>query len=282
MTQQTLDIDRSEFHEDCLASRREAVAQGVNDAGNLPFMLYPDGAKTAVLLVHGFTGTPWEMRLLAEELAAANIASYAIRLPGHGTTVEDLATRSWEEWQATVSKSYQVLCRDFTSVFAAGMSTGCLLLLGLAAKNPLRGLILFSPYLRVQHRLAAYAGWLRWIRPYHGRKENKDLARRYYARRPLEGIHQINQLIHKIKKQLPMVSCPVLAFNGEGDQTVEIASGRQLMLELGSLVKIHAVFGPEVPHVLTREENPHRMAMFSQSIDFIQEIETPGRPGLAR
>lgn len=278
----TFNIDRSELHEDCLASRRKAAIQGVNDAGNLPFMLHPNGAKTAVLLVHGFTGTPWEMRLLAEELAAANIASYAIRLPGHGTTVEDLATRSWQEWQATVTKSYQALCRDFTTVFAAGMSTGCLLLLGLAAENPLRGLILFSPYLRVQHRLAAFAGWLRWIRPYHGKKEGKDVVRRYYARRPLAGVHQINQLIRQTKKQLSQVNCPVLAFNGEGDQTVEIDSGRELMLKLGSPVKIHAVFGPEVPHVLTREENPHRMAMFSQTIDFIQEIETPGRPDLAR
>lgn len=177
-----------------------------------------------------------------------------------------------------VEEGYQALRQEFSSVFAAGMSTGCLLLLGLAVRNPLRGLILFSPYLRVQHRLADYAGWLRWIRPYHVKQENEEPGNRYYTRRPVAGVHQINRLIRRVKRELPQVSCPILAFNGEGDRTVEIESGRQLMNRLGSRVRIHEVFGPEVPHVLTREDNPHRDTMFVQAVRFIQEIEAPGLP----
>ncbi len=278
MARETTEVDVSESHAGCLASRSLARNQGVANPDNLPFMLRPQGAETAVLLVHGFTGTPWEMRLFADELAAAGIASYAVRLPGHGTSAEDLARRRWEEWQAAVAEGHRLLDREFKSVFGAGMSTGCLLLLNLAVETPLRGLILFSPYLRVKHRLAAYADWLKWVRPYHVREGQERSDDHYYSRRPVAGVHQINRLIRQVKRQLPQVSCPVLAFNGEGDETVEIDSGRKLVDQLGSKVRIYEVFGPEVPHVLTREDNPHRVAMFAQAVRFAQEIETPGLP----
>jgi pimeloyl-ACP methyl ester carboxylesterase len=78
-----------------------------------------------------------------------------------------------------------------------------------------------------------------------------------------------------LRGKLPRISCPVLAFNGEGDETVDIASGRQLVDALGSPVRIHLRYGPDVPHVLTREENPCHQAMFEQTIRFIQELEGP-------
>jgi alpha-beta hydrolase superfamily lysophospholipase len=139
--------------------RPAPVYIGVTDPGNLPFMLRPQEAKTVVLLVHGFTGTPWEMRPLGDFLAAAGIASLAVRLPGHGTTPEDLAGRRWQEWLRSVEHGYQVLSEEFPSVFGMGMSTGCLLLLAAAASKRFNGLVLFSPYLRILHKLAPYAWW---------------------------------------------------------------------------------------------------------------------------
>lgn len=272
MTDTPRDIDRSETHVGCRENRAQARAEGVTDPGNLPFLLMPEQSRAAVLLVHGFTGTPWEMRLLAEHLAAQGLASYAVRLPGHGTSAEDLAGRRLEEWQATVAAGQELLEREFRTVFGAGMSTGCLLLLDRAVTHPFDGLAFFSPYLRVRHRLAPYAGWLKWILPYHDKGGPPETGNRYYARRPVAGVHQINRLIRKVRTGLPAVRCPVLAYNGEGDETVDIGSVHALMERLGSTFRIHETFGPEVPHVLTREENPHRESMFAQAAAFFQTL----------
>jgi carboxylesterase len=269
-------FDCSEKHPGCRALRRDSQNLGVADSGNLAFMLFPPGAKTAVLLVHGFTATPWEMRPLAEFLAEAGIASLAIRLPGHGTTPEDLTGRSWEEWSSAVLDGYQTLGKEFRSIYGMGMSTGGLLLLAMAEVKEMHGLVLFSPYLRVLHRLAPYSGWLRWIRPYHEKPLEEELRKRYYKRRPVAGIHQINRLLKKVRNLLPRIDCPVMAFNGEGDQTVDIESGRQLVSLLGSSIKIYEQYGPDVAHVLTSEENPFRRAMFAQATRFVQELENPG------
>ena len=269
-------FDCSETHPGCRTLRREAGQQGVTNPDDLPFMLCPPGAKIAALLVHGFSATPWEMQLLANVLAEAGIASLAVRLPGHGTSPQDLAGRRWTEWSQAVLDGHQLLNKDFQSVYGMGMSTGCLLLLATAEMTPLQGLVLFSPYLRLLHRLAPYAGWLRWIYPYHEKTDEDGIISHYYSRRPVAGIHQINQLTRSLQRQLARIRCPVLAFNGEGDQTVEIASGRQLVDALGSAVKIHARYGPDVPHVLTREDNPCREAMFVQAVRFVQELDNPG------
>lgn len=268
-------FDHSETNQDCQTLRQIAQEEGVSEANDLPFMLRPPGATSAALLVHGFTGTPWEMRLFGEELAIAGIASLAIRLPGHGTSPEDLAKKRWEDWYDAVQVGYTILRKDYASIYGIGMSTGCLLLLAVARTNPMNGLVLFSPYLRIQHWLAPYAGWLKWFRPYQVKSEADNLQKHYYRRRPLAGIQQINRLIKRVHSQLPLITCPVQAFNGEGDQTVDIESGRELIDRMASEIKDYRCYGTDVPHVLTREENPYRVEMFTQAIEFIQGLEGP-------
>ena len=268
-------FDHAETNQDFQTLRQLAQEEGVSEPNDLPFMLRPPGSTSAALLVHGFTGTPWEMRLLAEELAIAGIASLAIRLPGHGTSPEDLAKKRWEEWHDAVQVGYNILRKDYSSIFGIGMSTGCLLLLAAERTNPMSGLVLFSPYLRVQHWLAPYAGWLKWFRPYQVKPEADNSQKHYYRRRPVAGIYQINRLIKRVRSQLPRITCPVLAFNGEGDQTVDIESGRELIDRMASETKEYRCYGTDVPHVLTREENPYRGEMFTHAIEFIQGLEGP-------
>jgi len=264
--------DCSESHPGVRALRQQARDEGVVDSNHLPFMLCPEDAKQGVLLIHGFTASPWEMRLFAEHLAESGIASLAVRLSGHGTTPEDLAQKTWEDWLNDVEAGYRILKEDIPSLAVAGMSTGCLLALCLASREAIAGLVLFSPYLRVQHKLAPYAGWLRWLRPYHSVAE-EDTDTHYYSRRPVAGVHQINRLVKYVKKISGNIICPTLAFNGEGDQTVDIDSGEELIKCLGSKKKIYKRYGPDVPHILTREMNPEREEMFAIASRFLFDLE---------
>ena len=282
MSDQTSHYDCSDTHPACRILRSASREAGVTDPGNLPFMLCPQDATTAALLVHGFTGTPWEMRPLADFLADAGIASLSVRLPGHGTTPEDLAGRRWQEWLDSVEQGFRILSEEFSSVFGMGMSTGSLLLLALAATERFSGLVLFSPYLRIRHRLAPYAGWVRWLRPYYLKQSREEFQIRYYDRKPVAGIHQINLLIKSLRRRLADVSCPVMAFNGTDDRTIEAKSSLELMGLLNSKVKIHGMYGPDVSHVRTLEGNPCRGSMFAQTAHFVQEIDRSISPRRSR
>lgn len=258
---------------DLLAEERDRSRRaGVKD-DDLPFFTAPAGATAAVLLVHGFSATPWEMRPLAADLGERGFACLAVRLPGHGTTPEDLAARRWEEWLGALILGHDLLASRFPRIYGAGQSTGTLLLLAMARQRRPAGLVLLSPYLRLRHRLAPFAGWLRYLKPYQDRPLSAEDAKHYYRRRPLAGVHQINRLRHEITPRLAEVTLPVLAIHGEGDQTIDIDSGRRLVEQLGGTIKVYERLGPEAPHVLTGEENPLRGAVFDLIGKFLGELE---------
>jgi carboxylesterase len=240
----------------------QARQQGVRDA-HLPFLLTPKLPKDCgVLLVHGFTASPREMQPLGRMLADNGFLVKGVRLPGHGTSPEDLAVRRQEEWQQAVREGFDLLRQKVERVYAVGLSTGALLILQLAKELPLAGLVLLSPFLRVRHRLAPAAGLLRFLIKYQSRPLAAHHVEHYYDRRPLNGIHQLNRLCREVKRDLGRIRVPVLMVNGEGDRTIRVDSSFTLFRRLASPHKVFHLFGPEVGHVLTGEDNPRRLEIF--------------------
>jgi carboxylesterase len=106
-----------------------------------------DGALGAgVLTLHGFTGNPSSMRGMAEALAAAGFHVELPRLPGHGTTVDDMLPTRWSDWTAEVDAAYQRLAARTDSVVVAGLSMGGALTLWTGLQHPeVAGLVCVNP-----------------------------------------------------------------------------------------------------------------------------------------
>ncbi len=248
----------------------QARADGVDHPENLPFQLTPkDATGQAVLLVHGFGSTPRELRELAELLYQRNICVLAVRLPGHGTSPEDLATRRAEEWQAATERGYRILQQQGYRISAAGLSTGCLLLLQLAARYPLERLVLLSPYLRLKHPLSRWAGLLSHFYPYQSRDIAPCEEIYYYCKRPLKGVAQLNRLRKKVAPLLPQLTTPTLVLASTGDRTVYPGTARKIYEQLASKEKLFHSYGPQVPHVLTADGNPQKRDVLQRSINFL-------------
>lgn len=240
-----------------------AREQGVRHDGQLPFLLMPVRPNGyGILLVHGFTASPREMEPLAQFLTQLGFTTMGVRLPGHGTNPEDLATRHQEEWQQAVEEGYLLLQQHCQKIFGLGLSTGALLITALATRQPLAGMILLSPFLRVKHRLAPAAGLLRFIKKYQSRPVSAEEAATYYDRRPLHGVHQLNRLCRQIRRTAGQVTVPALLVNGTGDQTVCVKSSLKLFHLLPSQHKVFHLYGPEVGHALTAPENPRRQELY--------------------
>ena len=251
---------------------QQAKRDGVSHPENLPFLLqpqHPDGR--GVLLVHGFSATPREMRSLGEHLSAEGFTVFGVRLPGHGTSPEDLATRLAEDWLQAVEKGYQILASQQLSISAVGISTGALLLLKLALHKELASLILLSPFLNLKHFLADFAWPLNLLVRYHKISLAAAELPFYYHRRPLKGIIQINRLRRQLKTELAQVTAATLVLASEGDATIAPGSAEQLFNQLGSRDKQYHCYGPEVPHVLTSKKNPLQQDVFSRVSSFLAD-----------
>jgi carboxylesterase len=83
-----------------------------------------ENGPLGVLVLHGFTGNPTTMRPLAERLARAGYSVELPRLPGHGTSVEDLMTTSWADWARAAEEAYDALRSRCETVAVVGLSMG--------------------------------------------------------------------------------------------------------------------------------------------------------------
>lgn len=94
------------------------------------------GLGKAVLLIHGMTGAPGEMKFLAKRLHRRGLSVAAPLLAGHGVDEANLLKTTWQDWLASVRQAYRELKADHDEVYVAGICVGGALGLALAAEDP--------------------------------------------------------------------------------------------------------------------------------------------------
>lgn len=92
-------------------------------AGCEPFTHTGDGS-TGVLVLHGFTGNPSSMTHQARAFAAAGLHVEQPRLPGHGTTLDDMMTTDWSDWSGEAAAAYDRLAERADQIVVIGLSMG--------------------------------------------------------------------------------------------------------------------------------------------------------------
>jgi carboxylesterase len=226
------------------------------------------------LLIHGFTGTPYEMRFLGERLHAAGYSVGGIRLAGHATRVEDLAQCRWTDWYRSVEDGFEQLSRHCSRIIAIGLSMGALLTVRLAVDraSQISGLVLLSPSFELANpwaeRLGGIARLALPILPEPLRyltKGDSDIAdpierkqRPTYRRIPLRGVAELVDLQRRARAWLPSVAQPVLAIHARQDHTAPLSNLDLLKAAIGELRR--TVVLEESYHVITVDRERERVA----------------------
>ena len=118
-----------------------------------PFSHVGDGS-TGVLVIHGFTGNPTSMTLQARAMAAAGHHVEQPRLPGHGTSLDDMMTTYWSDWVGGASEAYDRLAARVERIVVMGLSMGGTLTLSTGLERQgdgqLTGLVCINPATQAQ------------------------------------------------------------------------------------------------------------------------------------
>jgi carboxylesterase len=94
------------------------------------------GGRAGVLLIHGLTGTPAEMRFVGKGLNRAGFTVYGMQLAGHCGSEADLLKTGWRDWARSVREGADRLRQEVDHLFVAGLSMGSILALNLAIEKP--------------------------------------------------------------------------------------------------------------------------------------------------
>lgn len=208
-----------------------------------PFRLR--GGGRGCLLLHGFAGTPPEVRGLGEYLAGQGFDVLAPLLAGHGLTPEAMARTRWPDWVRSAEDAYQSLRADCAEVFVAGQSLGGTLALHLAANHPVSGVVTMgamgSPRFFRDWRLRVIGGLkylVRWHVPDEADCDLGDPAAlrslHSYVRRPSVCIESLLQFLRIIEAELPRISAPALILHGRRDRTVDVGNAPFILERIGS------------------------------------------------
>ncbi|MFQ5812991.1 MAG: alpha/beta hydrolase [Anaerolineae bacterium] len=251
-----------------------------------------EGGPTGCLLVHGFSGSPPEMRPMGEYLAQQGLTVQGVRLAGHGTSPEDMATTTWRDWVASAEGGLRELESLCEQIFVAGLSMGGLITLHLAAHHSVAGIVaMATPAYIADWRfrfVPLVQPFVRWVTPgMESDLTDPQAQERFwcYDRLPTCCIVSLGKLIRLVRRELPQIKVPALIMQGEKDHHVPADSAQIIFEELDTAEK-ELVWWPNSGHAITVDSE--REAVWARAYEFIaqhSQIEICGRgawPPVAR
>lgn len=207
--------------------------------GAAPFQF--EGDDVGVLVIHGFTGTTQSMRYFGEGLHKKfGFSVVGPRLPGHGTSPDDMETTGYLDWLGEAERALHELAERKRKVFVTGLSMGGTLTLNLAARfadkiagiapvaaatslagNGLFDVLMMNPALK---RLPGIGSDLK----------AKDVEELAYNETPVACIGELIKLVALTRVVLDRIHCPALVIHGREDHVVPPNNAMEIVNGLGS------------------------------------------------
>ncbi|MCG6552686.1 MAG: alpha/beta fold hydrolase [Candidatus Magnetominusculus sp. LBB02] len=252
------------------------------------------GGGSAVLLIHGLTGSPFELKYLARKLHKVGFSVRAPLLAGHASTLKELRATTWQDWYACALRAFDQLCQSHDSVFIGGLCMGSVLALYIAIERQesVSGLSLMSTTL-------FFDGWsIPWYRrllpiAYHTPIENffsfkerhpygikNEVMRRWvlelmkekriaYSSVPLKSVHELQKLSDKVKQEAHRVKSPALILHSVEDDIASIKNVRFIERHIASTA-LRTVLLHDCYHMVTIDNQ--RSIVEKETIDFFASL----------
>lgn len=220
--------------------------------GAEPFLLH--GGTKGVLLVHGFTGSPSEMRLLGDYLHQLGYTVLGVRLCGHGTSAQEMRETNWLHWFSAVENGYYILKGLCTDIAVVGLSMGGLLSLKLASEYPVSKVVSLSAPIYIADKRLPLLPLYRLLHSYVPKRSRNynvgDLPVVNYDLTPVKSLSSLVEFIKHVKKLLGQVTAPILIMQSEAEHTVVPKSAQYIYNHIGSKDK-KLVWLKKSGHVIT-------------------------------
>jgi carboxylesterase len=224
-----------------------------------PFAFGDDGNEdTGALLVHGFTGSPYDVRPLGMEMHEMGIDAYGLMLPGMARDIMRLNEMTSAIWQEAVNREWARVSERYRRTILLGYSLGGALAALAAAKRPPNLLVLISPLTRFPMRTASLLpigkyvlkginiygkvdwtdervhDWYRKVRPdIDTRDPETQRLFREEAAFSTRMLDEMRALLAEVRRAAPKLTVPKVVVQGMDDAVVLPQFTRAFALRLG-------------------------------------------------
>jgi carboxylesterase len=232
------------------------------------------GEGVSALLVHGLSGTPYEMRWLGEQLAAAGIRVRGVRLNGHAGSPEDLGASTYDNWYESVVQGLEDLRRYGDPNVVVGLSAGAVLAARLAVDQgeAIAGVAMLAPAFFLSWTVTVALGAVRklgklashlYLHNDSGSDIHDAAARRIHPTArllPLSAPINLLDLSKMVRRRLERVTQPALLIYSRQDHTCPMGRNRSFVARHLGTAERREVVLEESYHVITVDNEKHQVA----------------------
>ena len=222
-------------------------------------------SKVGCLLCHGYTGTPDEVHNIGKYLAGKGITTIAPLLPGHGTTIEELLTKTADDWYAEYCYAFNWLEEHCEEFFVCGHSMGGALTLRFAIEHKVNGIItLATPTkLRFIHRAFLAIAAPIFKNAVHKKNKKEKISQEKhtilcYDGYPIAPANSLRKLLKYNLTRLVSISAPLLILQGSLVDKWLLKSAKTIFESVSSKDK-ELVFLENSSHSLTHESEKEKI-----------------------
>lgn len=258
-------------------------------------LLHKDKPSKAILLFHGLTGSPFEMKKYGSHLHKCGYDVYCYCLPGHGDSPQHIQSVSWKDWINFSQDKYKKLRSEYQDFFLSGLCLGAVIALNLAERNnDVTGIVSLSTTLYLD-------GWtVPWYN-FFGPLMINTLMRYYYTfperepygiknlaiRRkiaslmtrntvamdnyPFSCIYELLQLSKRTRRNIKEISCPILLIHALEDDLTSVKSAKFVFDNVSSENKEYIELKDSYHLVLYDNE---REFVFNKAFEFLDKLCT--------
>ena len=263
--------------------RDQILADFVGDKG---FYLPGTNGKT-VLLVHGLTGAPNEMKFVGKQLQKQGYSVVCPLLAGHGIDTRTLLKTRWQDWYGTLEQTLAVLRQQgIDKIYTAGICVGGMLSLKLAYRNPhaVAGVAVYSAAMRydgwniskLQQFFAPLIPYLGNLPPYNKRhfvesapfgiKDDRlrdrimqsKLLEHCLPEFPFPTLVQMYRLSNYMRKKFAAITTPVLLLHARNDDVSHLRNSEFIAQKLGGYKALHVL--EDSYHMIHIDRERHTVA----------------------
>ena len=215
--------------------------------------------KKGCVLIHGFTGSPREIEIVARHLKEKGILISTPTLPGHGYPIkrEEMEKYDWHDWINHAEKAVQEMSEQVEELYLVGFSMGGLISTYLATRFPVKKLVLLSAsvfYMNIAYFTKDIIEGLR-------HQTIRDHFQRYLYKiknTPLKAALNFRRLVKELTPYIRQIEIPTLIIQGEKDDLVDPRSAQYIYERIQSKEK-HLYFLPRSKHIICLDLEKERV-----------------------
>lgn len=230
----------------------------------------------AVLLLHGFTGSSADVRMLGRFLEKNGYTSYAPHYRGHGVAPEELIKTNPSQWWADVVAAYDEL-RDqgYEEIAVCGLSLGGVMSLKLALNKPVKGIVTMCAPMTMRTTDVMFEGVLKYAAEYkkYEQKDNTTIEQEVAAIRAagMPSLAQLREFVYDVRAQVDELYTPLFVVQARHDEIIDPNSAN-IIFDAAESTEKQLNWYEEAGHVITlsneKTQLHHDIKQFLNSLDW--------------